>query len=395
MNIVWNIVRKDLLRGMRDRSILLFGLVVPLALAFVLNAVLGGVTGDGSPLDGATFLVVDEDGGPVARSLTLDILPSVTGQLGIAIVEQPDQDRAAADVESGGAAAAIVIPRGFSEAATVSGVASLTVIRSADQGIAGDVAQAMTEQIATRFTGTQLAVAAALSTGASPARAGEIAAAAAEVVSPLQLVTTGVDNRELDSATYLSAGLLMFFLFFTVSFGVIGYLVEQEQGTLPRLLAGPVTKVQVIAGKVATSFIVGVVSAATFVVASSLLLGADFGPPLPVALLVVSGVASAVSLVAVVTSFARSAEQAGNLASIIAIVLGMIGGSFFPVATGPGLLSRLSTMTPHGRFLVGLGDLRAEGTVASVMPAVGGLLLFAGLLGGAGVLLARRAGDGS
>lgn len=389
MNSVATIVRKDLLLGLRDRSILLFGLVVPLALAAVLNAVLGGVTGGGSPLTGASFMVVDQDGGEVARSLVLDIFPAVTDQLGITIVEEADPDVAASAVEQQDVAAAIVIPSGFSVAATVSGVSKLVVVRSADQQIAGDVAQAIVEQIATRFTGTQIAVAAALASGASPTRAGEIAAAAAEVVSPVQLVTTGVDNRELDSATYLSAGLLMFFLFFTVSFGVISYLSEQEQGTLPRLLAGPITRVQVISAKVVTSFIVGLVSAAAFMAASSLLLGAAFGPVVPVALLVVAGVASAVSLVALVTSFARTAEQASNLASIIAIVLGLVGGSFFPVATGPGWLTRVSSLTPHGRFLSGLGDLRAEGTIASVMPSVTGLLLFAVVLGGLGLVLAR------
>jgi ABC-2 type transport system permease protein len=52
----------------------------------------------------------------------------------------------------------------------------------------------------------------------------------------------------------------VFFLFFTVQFGVLGYLEERRDGTLARLLASPIRAIDVIAAKVVVSLIVGIVS---------------------------------------------------------------------------------------------------------------------------------------
>ena len=62
-------------------------------------------------------------------------------------------------------------------------------------------------------------------------------------------------------------------------------------------------------------------------------------------------------------------------ASIIALVFGLLGGTFFPVSQVGGVLSTLSLITPHAWFMRGLGDL-AGGEVSAVLPSVGVLLAF-------------------
>ena len=390
VGIVATILAKDLRLGVRDRSVLVFGLAVPLGLALVLNLVFGGL-GDGAVLTGSRLGVVDADGGGLSGQLVGVALPQVTAELGMSLHDFDDEDAAALAVEAGEVDAAIVVPAGFSAAAEVSGPGTLRVVRNADRQLVGDVAQAIAEQFATRTTGTQVAVAAALSSGVSGTRAGEVAALASQLVSPVQLVTAGVDDRELDSTTYLTAGMLVFFLFFTVQFGVLGFLQERQDGTLPRLLSGPLTPWHVVAAKVGASFVVGVASVMVFMLAATVLMGADYGPWVPAVLLGIAAVASAVGLVAVAASIARTSEQAGNVSSIIAIVLGMLGGSFFPVDTGPGVLSTLSRATPHGQFLRGLGDLRADASLAAVVPSVTNLLVIGAVLLAVGaVALARR-----
>jgi len=102
---------------------------------------------------------------------------------------------------------------------------------------------------------------------------------------------------------------------------------------------------------------------------TTLLLGASWGNSLGVAILVLAAVIAALGVMFVVAAFARTAEQAGNLQSIIAFVLAMLGGSFFPVAQAGGLIEKLSLITPHAWFLRGLGDLAAGGGAATVFPA--------------------------
>jgi ABC-2 type transport system permease protein len=162
----------------------------------------------------------------------------------------------------------------------------------------------------------------------------------------------------------------VFFLFFTVQFGVTSLLEERSDGTLARLLAAPISRASVLGGKLLTSFGLGVISMAVLVVATTLLFGADWGDPLGVAVLVVAATLSATGIMAFLATLARNAEQAGNWQSVVAVVLGLLGGTFFPVSQAPGVLSTLTFLAPQAWFLRGLGDLRGGGISVVWVPAL-------------------------
>jgi ABC-2 type transport system permease protein len=106
------------------------------------------------------------------------------------------------------------------------------------------------------------------------------------------------------------------------------------------------------------------------VVATSLLFGASWGNPAGVAVLVVAAVLSAMGIMALIATLARNAEQAANWQSVVAVVLGLLGGTFFPVSQAPGILSRLTFVAPQAWFLRGLGDLRGGDLSVVWVPAV-------------------------
>ncbi len=85
---------------------------------------------------------------------------------------------------------------------------------------------------------------------------------------------------------------------------------------------------------------------------------------------------AAIGLMALVGSFARTAEQAGNYQSIVAVVLGMLGGVFVPIPASSGLLQLASSASPHGWFLRGIADQTASGRWMDVLPAAGAIVLF-------------------
>ena len=60
---------------------------------------------------------------------------------------------------------------------------------------------------------------------------------------------------------------------------------------------------------------------------------------------------------ALVATFARTPDQAQSWQSMVALVLGMLGGTFFPVAQAGGLLAALSLATPQAWFLRGIENL--------------------------------------
>jgi ABC-2 type transport system permease protein len=180
----------------------------------------------------------------------------------------------------------------------------------------------------------------------------------------------------------------VFFVFFTVQFGVTGLLEERANGTLARLLAAPIRRFSVLAGKMLTSLVLGVVSMTVLVVATTVLFGASWGNPLGVAVLVLAAVIAAMGVMALIATAARTAEQASNWQSVVAVILGLLGGTFFPVARAPGVLSTLTLLTPQAWFLRGLGDLRAGQLGAVWTPALA-MLAFAVVTGG--IAMARLA----
>jgi ABC-2 type transport system permease protein len=133
----------------------------------------------------------------------------------------------------------------------------------------------------------------------------------------------------------------------------------------------------IVAGKLVTSVVVGTVSMVVLLVATSLLLGADWGSPLGVLLLIVAGVLAATAVMALVASMARTPDQAQSWQSMVALVLGMLGGSFFPIAQAGGVLAALSLASPHGWFLRGLQELSGGAGPGAALGPAAALLAFA------------------
>src|SRR3989304_25972 len=146
---------------------------------------------------------------------------------------------------------------------------------------------------------------------------------------------------------------------------------EGRGGTIARMLAGPVAPVSIILGKAIGAFVTGIVAMTVLIAGTTLLIGADWGPPLGVGLIAGAGVLSAIGVATLVASFARPAETAGAASSAVAITLAIFGGSFSPVSQGPEIMSSLSLLTPHAWFLRGLADLHGAGSVPAARPPAG------------------------
>ena len=389
MKKLWTIAAKDLKLRLRDRSALVVGIIAPLGLAAIFSSIFNPI----EDFDfSATYAVVDEDGGPVAEQFV-----AILGQFGagtgseITRLETRQDAVDLVDVEpfsdEEGADAAFVIPAGFSDAVQSERPAQLEVI-TGQGGVGSGVAVSFAEQFASELTYARIAVSSYEGLGGTGDRFSTGLRALA-VPSPVVLDDLETSSKVLSSKTFYSAGLAIFFLFFTVQIGVNSLLDERHDGTLSRLLAAPMRQSTIIAGKAVMAFVLGLVSMVVLVIATTLLFGAEWGKPLGVGLLVVAAIFSALGILAIVAGLARTPEQAGNYSSMVAVVLGFLGGTFFPVGQAGGLLSQLRFITPHAWFMQGLGDL-AGGNVADVVPAVGALLLFGVITGVIGLAAMRR-----
>ena len=366
---------KDLRQRARDRSAFVIAFVVPLALAFIFSLILGD---DGSIT--FRYAVVDQDGGAVARAFVEEVLVPLedSGLVKLTLADSLEEGRHLAEHGS----ATFVLPPGFAAAVESGQRTQIGVIGNVEAPIGTLVANSIAETFASEVTAIQISVATvAASQVGDPEDVAALAARAAAIPNPISVVDASATNKELDPNTFYAAGMAVFFLFFTVQFGISSLLDERREGTLSRLLAAPIPRWSILAGKLATSFVLGVLSMAVLAVATSLLLGAEWGNPVGVGLLIVVGVLAAMAVMALIATLARTAEQAGNMQAITALVLGMVGGSFFPVAEAGGLIEKLSLLTPHAWFLRALGDLSGGGGVADILPAIGAILVFVAVTG--------------
>lgn len=383
------IAGKDLKRSVRDRSAIATAIIAPLALAFILSTVLGDA--DGGSLN-VTFAVVDQDGGPASAVLVDDILPSLEDE-GLELVESDSVEEARAMAEAGDVAAAFVLPEGFTEDVQSTEAAEMTIITNPEEEIGAQVAEGVAEGYAAELNAVRLSIGTVIAgaeTTATPAEIQELQADANALQTPARLVESSADSRQFDSNTFFAAGISVFFLFFTAQLGAVSLLQERKEGTLARLMAAPVSRGAIVGAKAIYSFVLGAVSMAILIVASHFLMDARWGDPIVVTVVVLSAVFAAMGLQSLVTTLATTDEQAAGYGAIVGVTLGLLGGTFFPIAQAPGLISQITFVSPHSWIMRALGEVSGgAGTLVDVLPAVGALLLFGGITGAIALLRSR------
>jgi ABC-2 type transport system permease protein len=180
--------------------------------------------------------------------------------------------------------------------------------------------------------------------------------------------------------TFLFPAFTVMFIFFIVGAESSSLLQEREAGTLRRLLAAPIPRWTVIAGKMlAYGLLVCMQVLILFTLgylAFDITLGRD-----PLALVVITIVVAfvAVSLGMLVAAFARSSKQADNVGMVLGFVLAGIGGAFPlwpPIFRSAGFIGTLAKFTPHAHALEGYYSVMAENaTLTQILPQLGFLLL--------------------
>jgi ABC-2 type transport system permease protein len=377
----WTIALKDLRRRVRDRTAVLVALVLPFGLAWIFSLTLGGADEGGLE---ATYAVVSQDAGGHLPDEFTGLLKSLDF---VTLREAGSVAEAERLAEDGDIDAAIVFPDGFTEQVQSGGGGEIEVIASPDSSIGSLVAVSLARSFGSSLDAVGLSVAAVAGAG------GEVdppLVARAQAIPQAAVIRTAAAADQVASqSTFFAIGMAVFFLFFAVEFGVRGLLEEREEGTLSRLLVAPVSPSSVIGGKALASFVLGLVSTTLLVVATTWLIGAEWGDPLGVALLVLGGVLAAVGVTAMVATLASTPAQAGAYVSIVAVVGGLLGGTFFPISQA-GWLGTLRFLSPQGWLMEGFQELSAGGSLADIVAPLAGVLAIAVATGAVAWVRAKR-----
>jgi ABC-2 type transport system permease protein len=369
MRHAWTIAAKDLRRRFRDRTALLVALVLPFGLAWIFSLTLGDVETAGFH---ATYAVVDADGGGQLPSEFRSVSQSLDF-----VTLRDVRTAAAADTlaKDGDIDAAFIFPAGFTEQVQAGRGGEIGVIGSPDSSIGSLVAVSLARSFGSNLNAIGLSVATVAGTGGGAVDPTMVARAQA-VPAAAVIRTASAKDQATSQSTFFAIGMAVFFLFFAVEFGVRGLLEEREEGTLSRLLVAPVNPASVISGKALASFTLGLTSTVLLVLASTWLLHAEWGDVVGVAALVLGGVLSAVGVTALVATLAKTTAQAGAYVSIVAVVGGLLGGTFFPISQA-GFLGTIRFLSPQGWLMQGFQELAAGSSVAGIATPLAGVLAIA------------------
>lgn len=190
---------------------------------------------------------------------------------------------------------------------------------------------------------------------------------------------TGVLNRgALRYQILVPSYTVMFSFFLVLSVGWL-FVAERKHGTLVRLRAAPLTRAQVLLGKLLPCLVVSLVQGFFLLLAGRLIFGMTWGsqPELLIPLVICTSF-SAVGLSVLVASIARTETQVAVYGTLIVLVLGGVSGSLMPRDLMPEQMKRISLITPHAWALDAYSQLLASPTpdVSAVLLSCGVLLAF-------------------
>ncbi len=188
-----------------------------------------------------------------------------------------------------------------------------------------------------------------------------------------------------------SPGQLVTWLLFTLMAGSVALVSERKSGTLRRLVGTPAPRWAVLGGKLLGRLTLGMLQAAVLILFGQFALGVEWGnAPLAMILLTVCFGLAATALGMLVSTFARSEQQASTMSLLGMFLLAPLGGAWFPLEITPRAFQQAVQVLPTTWAMRGYLDviLRLKGT-ADVLVPCGILLAFAAAFFAAGLLRFR------
>ncbi len=392
---------KDLKIMFRDRAALTFMLLAPFLLTIGLGFVTGRFSGNtSSGLSDIPVVLVNLDKGELGNALA-DVFNSEDLA---ALVEPTVADSAEAAyrlIDEDQAAAAVIIPAGFTESIIPTqemldtenynpDSVQIEIYSNPARPTSAGVIKAIVDEFLSRVEENRITRITAMfripgietmpaSQVESLARGmfegAELAESETETTIALKKASQGADAVEFDPLAYMAPGMALMFLMYTVSNGGRSILAEKAQGTLPRLLVSPTGSSQILGGKVFGIFLTGVAQVGILILASTVFFGVRWGDPLGVVVLILAAVFGATGWGLLLTAIGRTPGQVGALGSSIMLMFGILGGSFISLDQLPAAIQWISKITPNAWGLDGFTTLALGGGLPQLAEPIIALLV--------------------
>lgn len=407
-----SVALKDVLITLKDRGNLLILFLVPIGFILAFSAAFAA--GQQLAEQVISLPVVNLDAGGEMATLLLEHLNDGRG------IQTQDygQAQAANDLRNEKIKLALTIPAGFSAGVRAGEPAALRLA----YGPAASQSEVQAAQLVVRGVADDLSLETQLLDGL-----GQMAAMTGDAPRDVQIFTAeritaqarsqferakteplvGLAARwpdhitqgreDFQPSTFGVAGFAIMFAFLTAQATATSIFQEKREGTFRRLLAAPLRKWELVAGKMLPNFLIAILQMVVIVGASMVLLplvgqeAPTLGrSPLGLALVTILVALCSTSLGILLGALCRTESQVGGVSSVFLWVAGMVGGAFIPNFLLGDLLNAIGKVVPHYWAMQAYNDLMLRGTgVADILPELGVLAGFTALFLVVGLLKFR------
>lgn len=383
LTIAWNDIRIVL----REPAIWLNLVVIPAALIFVIGLANGQSLGSGEA-PRYRVDVVDLDGSPQSEAYiralqgqndTLVICPAQNDAEDFCQLNETEggltSEAATSRLNDGISLAAVEIPSGFG-AALLAGDGATVVYRSAEDISASSAALQAVNTAAQRLKGviSSERIAADIAEATLDGDAAFVdsvreQAGAMWAGTPVTIAVTEAERMDPDFLVGIQQsvpGMGGMYVMFLVLAGAGTLVQERKLWTLQRLAAAPVTKADIILGKLLARFVLGM---GQFAVAFGVgmifgrILDVSFGNNLLALIIITVAFALCVStLTLLLATFVKSEAQAGSLVTLVTLILAPLGGAWWSLDFEfiPEFMRTISNISPFKWMIEGFRNVIAR-----------------------------------
>ncbi len=353
------IATKDIRYTLRERAALLWLFVMPLIFFYFIGTATSGMSGGDGP--DPLLLEAPADAGPLADRIATRLVEN-----GFEVTRVADGSAPAAD-----RGRRLRLPAGLTEK-ILAGEPQTLEFRGADSALAAELDKVRVQRAV--YTVLADIVAVGLSGGVDR----DSLAALDAVPRALSLnVAPGGQRQQIPTGFEQAVPgiMVMFTLLVLLTSGALLLVTEREQGMLRRLAVAPLSRAEVVLGKWSGKLVLGLIQVGFGMLAGTWLFGMDWGPDLPMVMLVLLAWAGFCgSLGLLVGSLGNSQAQVGGFGVLTANLLAGLGGCWWPIEITPGWMQALAKLLPTGWTMDALHKLISFGDgPASVVPHLAAL----------------------
>ena len=365
LHIAW----KDLLRSYRNLFLVGMAFVAPLLMGLLFSSAFGGSEEFSIAAINIGIVNLDQvSSGFSAGEAVVDLLSDQD----LADLLQPTifkSEKEAFDaIVDEKIQAAVIIPANLSLAVTdLEKTAQIRIIHDPTLSLSPQIIKSILDQMASGFSGakiTSTVIAQELTRQGKPVDSllilsgvesytkriqGTSNAEQGYLVQHPEISQTEEKSLKQQIVSGVMASMMIFFTFFTGSYGAQTILEEQEKGTLARMITSPSRLLVILGGKIIGVIVIMLLQMTVLIISSSFLFKINWGDPLKITLAVLTTSAAASGLGLFLMSLVKDTRQAGIVLGGVLTVMGMAGGLFTGgIENLPPFLDKLKLFTPHG-----------------------------------------------